>query len=78
VWFEFKIQTPFFNFKPSHIDTCIITPKSCIEEFPTKVTFVKIKSREIFSEFTRFFPQGLNAFKIQGRFKFESVPKFIT
>jgi hypothetical protein len=39
---------------------------------------VKIKSREIFSEFTRFFPQGLNPFKIRRIFKFESVPKFIS
>jgi hypothetical protein len=23
VWFEFQIQTPFFNFKPSLFDTCI-------------------------------------------------------
>jgi hypothetical protein len=37
---------------------------------------VKIKSREIFSEFTRFFPQGLNPFKIHRRFEIESVPKF--
>jgi hypothetical protein len=37
---------------------------------------VKIKSREIFSEFTRFFPQGLNPLKIHRRFKFEFLQKF--
>jgi hypothetical protein len=41
-------------------------------------TFVNSKSRKIFSEFTRIFPQGLNPFKIQGKFKFESATKFIT
>jgi hypothetical protein len=31
-----------------------------------------------FSEFPRFFPQGLNPFKIHIRFKLESVPEFIS
>jgi hypothetical protein len=30
-----------------------------------------------FSEFTRFFPQGLNPFKIHGKLKLNSVPEFI-
>jgi hypothetical protein len=37
---------------------------------PTKYTFVKIKSRENFGEFIRFFPQGLNPFKIHRIFKY--------
>jgi hypothetical protein len=42
---------------------------------PTKFTFVKIKSKENFGEFLRFFPEGLNPFKIHIRFKFESTSK---
>jgi hypothetical protein len=45
---------------------------------PTNFTFVEIKSRWNFSEFTRFLPQGLNPFKIHNRFKFEFVSEFIT
>jgi hypothetical protein len=44
----------------------------------TKFIVVKIKLRENFSEFTGFLPQGLNPFKINGIFKLESVPQFIT
>jgi hypothetical protein len=51
---------------------------SCIKVCPTKFTFVKAKSRLIFSEFTRFFLQGLKPFKIHGNFKLESDPKIIT
>jgi hypothetical protein len=39
---------------------------------------VNTKSRENFGEFLRFFLEGLNPFKIHRRFKFESIPKFIT
>jgi hypothetical protein len=44
---------------------------------PTKFTFVKIMSREIL-RISHIFPQGLSPFKILRRFKFQSVPKFIT
>jgi hypothetical protein len=36
---------------------------------------VKIKSRDNFGEFLRLFLEGLNAFQIHRRFKFELVPK---
>jgi hypothetical protein len=45
---------------------------------PAKFTFVKIQSRENFGELIRIFPEGLNPFTIHRRFKFESVPGFIT
>jgi hypothetical protein len=32
----------------------------------------------MFSEFTRFFPQGLKLYNIQGSVQFESIPNFIT
>jgi hypothetical protein len=35
-------------------------------------------SRKNSSEFNRFFPQGLNPFKIHGSFKLELVPKFMS
>jgi hypothetical protein len=40
-----------------------------------KFTLWKMMSRENFSEFTRFFPQGLNPFKLHGIFKLELDPK---
>jgi hypothetical protein len=39
---------------------------------------VEMKSKENFGEFLKFFPEGLNPFNTHRRFKFESVPKFIT
>jgi hypothetical protein len=39
---------------------------------------MKIRSRENFGEFIRFFSKGLNHIKIHRRFKFESVPGFLT
>jgi hypothetical protein len=77
VRFQFQIQTLFFiQTKP--FDTYTGTPISCIQVCPTKSTFVKIKSRYNFGEFSEFFLQGLCPFKIHRRFKFESVPEFIT
>jgi hypothetical protein len=75
VWFEFH---SFLIFKSSHADTCIRTQISWIQVIPSKFAFVKIKLIEIFREFLRFSPQGLNSFKNHRRFKFESVPKIIT
>jgi hypothetical protein len=60
------------------MSTCLGTSISCMQVCPLKYTFVKIKSRKNFSEFTRFFPQGLDPFKIHESFKLESVPKFVT
>jgi hypothetical protein len=63
VWFEFQIQT-LFLYSNQLIDTCIETQISCIQVCLAKLTVVKTKSRQNFGEFLRFFPQGLNPFKI--------------
>jgi hypothetical protein len=68
----------FLIFKSTHFDTCIRTPRSSIQVHQTKFIVVMIKLRENFSEFTRFVPQGMNPFKIHGKFKLEYVPEFIT
>jgi hypothetical protein len=44
-------------------DTCVVTQISCIQVCPTKFTFVKIKSKENFGEFLKFFIEGLNPLK---------------
>jgi hypothetical protein len=65
-------------FKSIHFDTCLGTPRSCIQVCPTKFTFVKIRSRENFGEFIIFFTEGLDPFKIHRRFKFEYILGFVT
>jgi hypothetical protein len=40
-----SISNLFFYFKPSQEDTCIETSISCIQVWPTKFAFMKIKSR---------------------------------
>jgi hypothetical protein len=44
----------------------------------TKFTFLKIKSRANFGEFIRFFPEGLNPFKIHRRFKYGNYSKIFS
>jgi hypothetical protein len=74
---NFKLKL-FSYIQTKSFDTCFVNRISCIQVCPTKFTFVKIKAKENFGEFLRFFPEGLNPFKIHRRFKFESVPKLIT
>jgi hypothetical protein len=53
---EFQINSnSFLIFQTKSFDTCIETQISCIQVYPTKLTFVKTKLRENFSEFTGFF-----------------------
>jgi hypothetical protein len=69
VMFEFQIQTISFYSNQAFWHLCCN---------PTKFTFVKTKAIENCGEFIRFFLEGLNPFKIQRRFKFESVLGFVT
>jgi hypothetical protein len=75
VRFEFLIQPLFLFFQSKSFDTSFVTQNSCKQVCPTKLSFVKIKSRDNFGEFLRLFLEGLNAFQIHRRFKFELVPK---
>jgi hypothetical protein len=69
VRFEFQIHTLFFLFKPNLFGTYFIT-QIVTYKCPTKANFVKIRSRRKFGEFIRFFPEGVNPFKIHRRFKY--------
>jgi hypothetical protein len=69
VRFEFQIHTLFFLFKPNLFGTCFVT-QIVTYKCPTKVNFVKIRSTRKFGEFIRFFPEGVNPFKIHRRLKY--------
>jgi hypothetical protein len=55
VRFEFQIQTLFF-YSNQVVWHLFCNSKSYIQVYPTKFTFVKVKSRRNFGEFIRFFP----------------------
>jgi hypothetical protein len=57
VRFEFQIQTLFFYSNQAfwHL---FCNSKSYIQVYPTKFTFVKIKSRRNFGQLIRFFQKG--------------------
>jgi hypothetical protein len=73
---EFQIQTLLF-YSNQVIWHLFCNLKYYIQVYPTKFTFVKIMRRGHFKEYIRFFQKGLNPSKIQGRFKFEFVPKIV-
>jgi hypothetical protein len=77
ICFEFQIQTPFL-FSNQLTLTLVLELQDLLYKHQTKFIVVMIKLRENFSEFTRFVPQGMNPFKIHGKFKLEYVPEFIT
>jgi hypothetical protein len=54
VRFEFQIQNLFF-YSNQAVWHLFCNSKSDIQVYPTKFTFVKIKSRRNFGEFIRFF-----------------------
>jgi hypothetical protein len=56
VRFEFQIQT-LFLYSNQAVWQLFCNLKSYIQVYPTKFTFVKIKSRRNFGEFIRFFPK---------------------
>jgi hypothetical protein len=69
VRFEFQIQTLFF-YSNQAVWHLFCNSKSYIQVYPSKFTFVKIKSRRNFGEFIRFFPDVLIPFKIDQIFKY--------
>jgi hypothetical protein len=65
--FKFKLFSFYSNQAFGHL---YYNLNYYIEVFPTKFTFMKIKSRENFGEFIIFFSEGLNPFIIHRRFKY--------
>jgi hypothetical protein len=58
--------------------TCIGSSNFCIEVMPSKFILMKIIHGENFGQLFRFFPKGLMPIKIQTKFKYWLLPKFVT
>jgi hypothetical protein len=69
-YFEYYLNQAIFT-------TCKGTSKFCIQVSQSKFIFMKILWGKNLKEFMRFFPKGLNSFKIQTRFKLDLLMNFI-